>query len=235
MKIIISESQKSRLYSIIQTLINSELNKIREESEDWGLGEMDELDEVESVNRIEVNNIVTVDGIKVYVDIYKNSSRKNFQNIRSELQYNIQDVIPNIKIFINDIIDERTFGPGINFEMNINKTNVISELDRNWMDSEYEEQYERIKSGIIRSVKKMMKSYNENDDRINIYGENKKRLISYNKKSRELYYDRYISDIMENTLPHPIWYVNGKYIMSEVFESFFPDKIVKSCYSANMT
>jgi len=121
------------------------------------------------------------------------------------------------------------------YEMYINETNIISELDRNWMDSEYEEQYERIKGGIIRSVKKMMKSYNENDDRINIYGENKKRLISYNKKSRELYYDRSISDIMENTLPHPIWYVNGKYIMSEVFESFFPDKIVKSCHSANMT
>jgi len=115
MKIIITESQKSRLYPIIQTLINSELNKIREESEDWGLGEMDELDEVESVNRIEVNNIVTVDGIKVYVDIYKNSNRKNFQNIRSELQFNIQDVIPNIKIFINDIIDERTLGPGIDW------------------------------------------------------------------------------------------------------------------------
>ncbi len=115
MKIIISESQKNRLYSIIQTLINSEMNRIREDSEEWGLGEMDELDEVESVNKIEVVNIVSVDGIKVYVDIYKNSQREDFQNIRGEIQYSIQDYIPNVKVFINDIIDERTFGPGIDW------------------------------------------------------------------------------------------------------------------------
>ena len=115
MKIVISESQKNRLYSIIQKLINSELNRIREDAEDWGLGEMDELDEVESVNKIEVVNIVSVDGMKVYIDIYKNSQREDFQNIRGELQYSIQDIIPNVKLFINDIIDERTFGPGINW------------------------------------------------------------------------------------------------------------------------
>jgi hypothetical protein len=115
MKIIISESQKNRLYPIIQKLINSELNRIREDAEDWGLGEMDEIEEVESVNKIEVVNIVSVDGMKVYIDIYKNSEREDFQNIRGELQYSIQDIIPNVKLFINDIIDERTFGPGINW------------------------------------------------------------------------------------------------------------------------
>jgi hypothetical protein len=115
MKIIISESQKKRLDSIIQKLINSELNKIREDAEDWGLGEMDELDEVESVNKIEVVNTVGVVGIKVYVDIYKNSQREDFQNIRGEIQYRIQNYIPNVELFINDIIDERTFGPGIDW------------------------------------------------------------------------------------------------------------------------
>lgn len=116
----------------------------------------------------------------------------------------------------------------------LNESNVISELDRNWMDSEYEGQYERIKGGIIRSIKKMMISYGENERVINVYDENKKILMSYLKQSRELYYDRSISDIMENTLPHPIWFVNGKYIMSEVFESFFPNKQVKRCSSANI-
>ncbi len=115
MKYIITETQKNRLYSIIQKLIDSALNQIREESEDWGLGEMDELDEIQSVDKIEIVNIVSVDGIKIYVDIYKNSQRTDFQNIRAELQYRIQDIIPNIKIFINDIIDERTFGPGIDW------------------------------------------------------------------------------------------------------------------------
>jgi hypothetical protein len=116
----------------------------------------------------------------------------------------------------------------------LGESSMISELDRHRTDSEYEEQYERIKGGIIKSIKKMMKSYGENDDRIIVYGDNKQKLMSYLKKSRELYYDRSISDIMENTLPHPIWFVNGRYIMSEVFESFFPHKQVKRCSSANI-
>ncbi len=58
MRYIITETQKNRLYSIIQKLIDSTLNKIREESEDWGLGEMDELDEIQSVDKIEIVNIV---------------------------------------------------------------------------------------------------------------------------------------------------------------------------------
>jgi len=115
MKYIITESQSNKLTGVIQKLINITLDQIREESQEWGLGEMDELDEVDSVDRIEVFNIVSVDGIKVYVDIYKNSNRFDFDNIRAEIQYRIQDIIPNIKIFINDIIDERTFGPGIDW------------------------------------------------------------------------------------------------------------------------
>jgi hypothetical protein len=106
MKIIITERQKNGLNKSIQYLINFWLDNIREESEDWGLGEMDELDEVQSVNRIEVDRITNIDGVKAYINIYTNSDRSDFQNIRSELQYNVQMVIPNIKIFINDIIQE---------------------------------------------------------------------------------------------------------------------------------
>lgn len=112
---IITESQSNKLTDSIQKLINITLDQIREESEEWGLGEMDELDEVQSVDRFEIDHIISVDGIKVYVNIYKNSNRFDFSNIRAELQYRIQDIIPNIKIFINDIIDERTFGPGIDW------------------------------------------------------------------------------------------------------------------------
>lgn len=111
----------------------------------------------------------------------------------------------------------------------------INELDRDWMDDEHDEKYEKIKGGIIKGVKRMMKSYGENEDRINIYGENKKRLMSYNKNIGELFYDRSIDDVMEKILPHPIWYVNGKYVISDVFESYFPDKTVKRCVSANMS
>lgn len=115
MKYIITESQSNKLTNSIQKLINITLDQIREESEDWGLGEMEELDEVQSIDKIEIDRINSVDGIKVYVNIIKNSNRNYFDNIRAEIQYRIKDIIPNIKIFIENVIDERTFGIGIDW------------------------------------------------------------------------------------------------------------------------
>lgn len=120
-------------------------------------------------------------------------------------------------------------------QIDLFEDNIISELDRTWIDSEYDEQYDKIKDGVIKIIKKMMKSYFQDDERIDVYGKDKKRLMSYFKNKRELFFDRSISNIMENILPHPMWLVHGKYIMSDIFESFFPDYEIKSCRSANMS
>ena len=100
---------------IIQDLINSELESIQIESEDWGMGEMDEIDEVQSVDKIVVDRVVTINKIKVYVNIYKNSNRYDFDNLRAEIQYRLERWLPNIELYIEDIIDDRKFGPGIDW------------------------------------------------------------------------------------------------------------------------
>jgi hypothetical protein len=100
---------------IIQDLINSELESIQIESEDWGMGEMDEIDEVQSVDKIVVDRVVTINKIKVYVNIYKNSNRYDFDNLRAEIQYRLERWFPNIELYIEDIIDDREFGPGIDW------------------------------------------------------------------------------------------------------------------------
>lgn len=115
MKIKVGSLQVDKLKSIIQNLINGQLDAIREDSEEWGLGEMDELDEINSVDKVIINYITTVDKIKVYIDIHKNSNRFDFDNIRGELQYRIEEWIPNIELYINEIIDDRKFGPGIDW------------------------------------------------------------------------------------------------------------------------
>jgi hypothetical protein len=115
MNIKIGTRQVDKLKSIIQNLINSTLESIRQDSEEWGLGEMDELDEINSIDKIVINRITTVNKIKVYIDIYRNSNRYDFDNIRAELQYRINKWIPNIEIYLNDIIDDREFGPGIDW------------------------------------------------------------------------------------------------------------------------
>lgn len=105
MNIEITNKQLEKLSIIIQGLIDSQLNIIREESEEWGLGEIDEYDEVNSVDKIIIDRIVPYSKIKVYVDLYRNSDREEFDNIRAELQYMINEWLPKVELYINQIID----------------------------------------------------------------------------------------------------------------------------------
>jgi len=105
MKYLITENHFGQLTKHIQNLIDSELDNLREESMNWGLGEMDEFEELSSVNRIEVDRIVPYNGIKVYVNFYvNNEDREDFNNVRSEIQHRVSEWVPNIKIFFNEII-----------------------------------------------------------------------------------------------------------------------------------
>ena len=76
---------------------------------------MDELDEVSSVNKIIVNDVVKTDGILVSVTIHKNSKREDFDNLIEEIGARASEWIPNIELFIENIIDDREFGPGIDW------------------------------------------------------------------------------------------------------------------------
>ena len=115
MKYIIGQKQLEITKNLIQGLINSKLDSLREESEEWGLGEMDELHEVQSVDKIEVVDVVMSGKIKVLINIYRTQLRDDFDNITEEIEYRLEDLLPNIELEINDIIDERKFGPGIDW------------------------------------------------------------------------------------------------------------------------
>jgi len=104
MKYIITENQIDKLQNHIQNLIDGELDSLREESLEWGLGEMDELDEIDSIEKIVIDRIVPHIGIVVYIDIYSSTLRKDFDNIRAEIQYRISEWVPNVKLFINNVI-----------------------------------------------------------------------------------------------------------------------------------
>jgi hypothetical protein len=130
MKIIITESQYKRILSTtqemmglnesaiergLQRMIDGGLQKLRNSTEEMGLGEMDELDEINSVDEIKITNFVK-DGVPVlYVDLYVNSNRDDFDNIIYTMEYELERHIGNIQIIVNKIIDTRTFGPGIDW------------------------------------------------------------------------------------------------------------------------
>jgi hypothetical protein len=130
MKIIITESQYNRILSTtqemmglnesaiergLQRMIDAGLQKLRNSTEEMGLGEMDELDEINSVDEIKITNFVKDKVPVVYVDLYVNSNRDDFDNIIYTMEYELEKRIGNIQIIVDKIIDTRTFGPGIDW------------------------------------------------------------------------------------------------------------------------
>ena len=130
MKIIVTESQYNRILSTtqemmglnesaiergLQRMIDAGLQKLRNSTEEMGLGEMDELDEINSVDEIKITNFVKDKVPVLYVDLYVNSNRDDFDNIIYTMEYELEKRIGNIQIIVDKIIDTRTFGPGIDW------------------------------------------------------------------------------------------------------------------------
>jgi hypothetical protein len=99
----------------LQRMLDGALQKLQNSTEEMGLGEMDELDEINSVDRIKITNFVKDEVPVLYVDLYVNSNRDDFDNIIYTMEYELEKHIGNIQIIVNKIIDTRTFGPGIDW------------------------------------------------------------------------------------------------------------------------
>jgi hypothetical protein len=115
MKIVITESQQEKMKSIIQDLIDGALNELREMSDDWGLGEMDEIDELEAIDKIVVNDVHMGKPIVVDIDIHVNRNRYDFDNITAHVEDYVMSWFPGVEFSGYEIIDEREFGPGIDW------------------------------------------------------------------------------------------------------------------------
>jgi len=113
MKYLITESQLKKLHIPIQRAIDITFQKIKEESEDWGMDDIDAISQVDSVDKIKISNIDMSGGLKVYVDIYVNYPRINFEELLDEIEARISEHFPNVEIIENEIKDESKFGPGI--------------------------------------------------------------------------------------------------------------------------
>jgi hypothetical protein len=99
----------------IQKIIDGTLQKLQDDTFEMGLGEMDELDEINSVDKIKVTNFVWDEVPVVNVDLYVNSDREDFDNIIAAMEYDVEKYIANSQIIVDNIIDTRTFGPGIDW------------------------------------------------------------------------------------------------------------------------
>ena len=106
---------ESTIEKSLQKIIDRELESLRNSTEDMGLDALDELDEINSVDEIKLLNFVRDRPSVLHVDLYKNSNRQDFDNVIASIQYKIEKYIGDIEIIVDNIIDNRTFGPGIDW------------------------------------------------------------------------------------------------------------------------
>ena len=107
------ELNESKIENFVQKVIDKSLEELRDSTEEMGLGEMDELDEINSVDKIKVTNVVKDKVFVIHVDLYVNTDREDFDNIIYEIEYKVGRFLGDVEIMVDDIIDNRTFDSGI--------------------------------------------------------------------------------------------------------------------------
>lgn len=121
---------------------------------------------------------------------------------------------------------------------------LISEkIERTWRDKEYEHQYPKLSSKLIPLISNMVKSYSEYDDhKIALKDSDNNILILFLpyrfsdkvSKNGEIYYNNKLDDMFGEMLPHPLWLIHGKYIIQDVYNSYFPDANIMDIKSTQM-
>ena len=104
MKLKISQS---KLTTLAQTAVDNTLMTIKNESEDWGMGEMSELVQVDGVERIEVVKVEKKGNpFKIDVIFYVNDDGIYYSELIEEISARVdQDWIPNSYINVIKFVE----------------------------------------------------------------------------------------------------------------------------------
>ena len=102
MRVEMSDKQVEQLKDRIQGFIDASIVSMNEDSEDWGLGEMEELHELKSVVDVKIDRIVPYVGIKTYINIYTDSKREDFDMTQMTDRFKAPNINYAKEIFMND-------------------------------------------------------------------------------------------------------------------------------------
>jgi hypothetical protein len=105
MKLLLTETQRSKIVNIIQSQIDSELETLRKLSDQDELS-FDEQMEVDSIVEFKVVNLERKDEWIITVDIYKNYMRYSFENVLYHMSYQLQPIIGPNKVIEGEVIDK---------------------------------------------------------------------------------------------------------------------------------
>jgi len=98
---------QSKLITLAQTAVDNTLHTIKTESEDWGMGEMSELVQVEGLDRIEVINVEKKGNpFKIDVIFYVNDDGIYYSELIEEISARVdEDWIPNSYINVIKFVE----------------------------------------------------------------------------------------------------------------------------------
>lgn len=114
-----------KLIKSIQTIVDQSLIRMEKETEEMGLGEMEYINEIESVEGVKVTGFYTTNlpeymgppQKRLYLDMYVSGSEFGFDDYsftKNEIIHDIVKLIPDTVVYFT-IKDTREFGPGIDW------------------------------------------------------------------------------------------------------------------------
>lgn len=105
---------EKKLFNFVQKLINTELEQLRKEAEEeWGLGEMSEIFELDSLSKIILDRIeIKGNKILAHVNLFSNDKRQDFDMVLGGVEYKMQFFLPQIELIENSIVNDWSSGFG---------------------------------------------------------------------------------------------------------------------------
>jgi transcriptional regulator of heat shock response len=110
----ITQGQNERFIQTIQRFIDSEMEVLKNLSEEEELS-YDESHQVDSIDHIKVVDVEKKQRWVINVDIYVNSNTSFFEDVLYHLRYELRKYIGFNSVNERNVIEIRKFGPGIDF------------------------------------------------------------------------------------------------------------------------
>ena len=177
--------------------------------------------------------------IGIYVDWQYFPKNHGVYKLKDSFLNKVHDAIDTYFKLSGINKDEYMFNT-VNIKNNFNKITTeepLNEIERDWRDKEYTDEYPKFRDRMLPVFNNLVKSYGE-VDKCNIVlfndDEGNKPLFNYRSIPKELYYDNSISQYFTDYLPYYMWARHGKYLVYDYFKSQFPDVEVKYVTPANI-
>ena len=102
---LLTEEKGEKYISVFQDLVDSFVEKVKEDFNDFDMGEMDVSLFVSTLEKVEVKKVELGEKLVVYVDLYVSlDSGYDYYSFLYEINNYIRSVIPNSKIVLEDLI-----------------------------------------------------------------------------------------------------------------------------------